>query len=118
MLRTFCKSKITKIFVTHKDMRYSGSLGIDKALMKEADIFVGEQVHVLNMSNGERLITYAIEEDENSGKVVLYGPAVRKGETGDELVVLTYCLLEAEDGRDLRTRHIRLGKNNRLGGEK
>ncbi len=116
MLRTLCKSKITNVFITDKDSHYSGSLGIDKAVMEEADILPGEQVHVLNMSNGERLITYAIEEKENSGKIVLYGPAVRKGETGDELVVLAYCLMETEESRAFSTRHIRLDSNNQIRG--
>ena len=109
MLRTLCKSKVTNAFVVDKDMHYSGSLGMDKLIMEAADILPGEQVHVLNASNGERFVTYAIEEKENSGKIVLYGPAVRKGEIGDELVILAYCLMESNN---FSTRHTALGKNN------
>jgi len=112
MLRTLCKSKITNAFVVDKEMRYSGSIGIDKVVMEAADILPGEQVHVLSVSNGERFITYAIEEKENSGKIVLYGPAVRRGEVGDELVILAYCQMETKESHNFNTRHIALGKNN------
>ncbi|MFA6636122.1 MAG: aspartate 1-decarboxylase [Candidatus Omnitrophota bacterium] len=112
MLRTLCKSKITNAFIVDKEMRYSGSIGIDKAIMEAADILAGEQVHVLNMANGERFVTYAIEEKENSGRIVLFGPAVRKGEIGDELVLLAYCLLETKESHNFNTRHIILGKSN------
>jgi aspartate 1-decarboxylase len=112
MLRTLCKSKITNAFVVDREMSYSGSLGIDKAIMEAADILSGEQVHVLSVSNGERFVTYAIEEKENSGRVVLYGPAVRKGEVGDELVVLSYCQMETKESHNFNTRHVALGRNN------
>jgi aspartate 1-decarboxylase len=112
MLRTLCKSKITNAFVVDRQMHYSGSIGIDKAVMEAADILPGEQVHVLNASNGERFVTYAIEERENSGRIVLFGPAVRKGEVNDELVILAYCLMETKESHNFVTRHIALGKNN------
>ena len=112
MLRILCKSKITNAFITAKEIRYSGSVGIDKAIMEAADILPGEQVHVLNVNNGERFVTYAIEEKEGSGKIVLYGPAVRKGEVEDELVLLSYCFLETKESHNFNTRMISLAKNN------
>jgi len=118
MLRIFCKSKITNAFITDKNMRYSGSLGIDKAIIEAADLMVGEQIHVLNMSNGERLTTYVIEEEEGSGKIVLYGPAVRKGEVGDELVLLSYCFMETKESHNFNMRVVSLGKNNLYKGKK
>ena len=63
MLRTLCKSKITNAFITQKEMRYSGSIGVDKTIIEAADILPGEQVHVLNMNNGERFTTYAIQAE-------------------------------------------------------
>jgi len=112
MLRVLCKSKVTNAYVTNKEIRYSGSIGIDSAIIDAADIMPGEQVQVLNVNNGERITTYAIEEEQNSGKIVLYGPAARKGEVGDELVILSYCLMETKESRNLKRRMITLGKNN------
>jgi aspartate 1-decarboxylase len=100
------------VVATGKDLRYSGSIGIDKLIIEAADILPGEQVHVLNASNGERLTTYVIEEEAGSGKVVLYGPAARRGEVGDELVVLSYCLMETKESHNFTMRMIKLGKNN------
>jgi aspartate 1-decarboxylase len=113
MLRIMCKSKIKNAFVTAKVMRYEGSIGIDKKIMYAADILPGEQVHVLNLNNGERFTTYAIEEEEDSGKVVLYGPATRKGEAGDELVILSYCMAETTESRNLKMSAIALGEDNK-----
>ena len=112
MVRIVCKSKITNACVTNKEMKYSGSLGIDKDIMEASNLLPGEQVHVLNVNNGERLTTYAIEEQAGSGKVVIYGPAARKGEPGDELVILSYCSMETEECRNFNMRVIALGENN------
>ena len=117
MLRTLCKSKITNVSVTHKNLEYSGSLGIDKAILDASDIMPGEQVHVLNAMNGERFTTYAIEEEEGSGKIVLYGPAARRGEVGDDLVILSYCLMETKESHNFSMRKISLGKNNQCKGK-
>ncbi|MDD5634853.1 MAG: aspartate 1-decarboxylase [Candidatus Omnitrophica bacterium] len=117
MLRIFRKSKITGAFITGKEMRYDGSIGIDKAILEEIDLLPGEQVHVLNINNGERFRTYAIEEKARSGKIVLYGPAVRMGEVGDELVILSYCLLEDKEIRNFVNKTAVLDKNNQIKGK-
>ncbi len=117
MLRTLCKSKITKIFVTGKNLRYNGSIGLDEDILEASDILPGEQVQVLNINNGERLTTYAITEERSSGKVVLYGPAARKCETGDELVILSYCVLENEECKAHRLGVVALSDGNRLEGK-
>lgn len=112
MLRTFCKSKITSAVITAKEPKYSGSLGMDRTIMDAADIMPGEQVHVLNANNGERFTTYAIEEEPGSGDIILYGPATRKGESGDGLVILSYCLMETKESHNFKMRHIDLAANN------
>lgn len=117
MLRTLCKSKITNAIVTSRQIRHSGSIGIDKEVMDAADIMPGEQVHVLNANNGERFTTYAIEEESGSGKIILYGPAVRKGEVEDGLVILSYCLMETKESHNFKTRMIALKKNNQYKSE-
>lgn len=107
-----CKSKIKNARVTGKNMYYDGSLGIDKTIMKSAAIVPGEQVHVLNSTNGERFVTYAIEEKPRSGRIVLYGPAARLGEAGDELVILTYCHMDTRECHTSKLHVVALGKNN------
>ena len=112
MLRTFCKSKITNAFITGTEINYNGSIGIDKNILEASDIMPGEQVQVLNANNGERLTTYVIEEKPESGKVILYGPAARRGEIGDEVVILSYCMIETRESHNFNMRKITLGKNN------
>jgi aspartate 1-decarboxylase len=114
MLRTLCKSKIRKGVATDRVLHYEGSIGIDKTIMEAADIIPGEQVHVLNVNNGERFITYAIEEAASSGKIVLYGPAARRGEVGDELVILSYCQAENKESRGIKMKVVALKKGNKL----
>jgi aspartate 1-decarboxylase len=103
-----------KAAVTGKDLYYAGSIGIDKKIMSLADILPGEQVHVLNVYNGERIVTYAIEEKAGSGKITLYGPAARTGEIGDELVILTYCYAETGESKGIKQKKVILGKGNKL----
>jgi len=100
--------------VTGKTLHYNGSIGIDGALIKAADILPGEQVHVLNVNTGDRFITYVIEERSGSGKIVLYGPAARCGEIGDELVIITYCEATCEEYQKMKTRKVSLKHNNKL----
>ncbi|MBF0493537.1 MAG: aspartate 1-decarboxylase [Candidatus Omnitrophica bacterium] len=114
MLRILCKSKIKEAVLTGKSLHYNGSIGIDEKILKAADIFPGEQVHVLNQHSGERLITYAIKEKAGSGKVVLYGPAARRGEVGDTVVVLTYCHLETDECKNMKPRVVELSKGNKI----
>ncbi len=117
MLRILCKSKITKGLITDKELHYNGSIGIDKNILSEADVIPGEQVQVLNSNNGNRITTYVIEEVAGSGKIVLYGPAARSGEVGDELVILSYCMMETKESHNFSIRHTVLGKNNQCKGK-
>ena len=78
------KSKIHRATVTGADLNYIGSITIDEALMNAANIKTGEKVHVVNINNGERLITYVINGKKNSGEITLNGPAARKVQKGDE----------------------------------
>jgi aspartate 1-decarboxylase len=75
MNRTILKSKIHRATVTAVDLDYEGSITVDQKLLEKADILPGEQVHVLNINNGERFVTYAIAAKRESGTVMLNGPA-------------------------------------------
>ncbi len=82
-MRTMLKSKIHRIRVTGADVTYEGSITLDPLLMEAADIIPYEQVHVLDVDNGSRLTTYAIEGDRASGQVVVNGAAARLISDGD-----------------------------------
>lgn len=94
MLRTVCKSKIRDLTVTEARLEYEGSITIDQDLLEAVDIWPNEQVHVLNMENGNRLETYAIPGPRGSGVCCLNGPAALKGRPGQRIVVLAYAQSE------------------------
>ncbi|MGA3050636.1 MAG: aspartate 1-decarboxylase [Chitinispirillaceae bacterium] len=94
MQRMFLHSKIRDIRLTAIRPDYEGSITIDKEYLAKADILPYEEVHVLNLSTGARIITYAISGDRGSGCIELNGPAARLGMVGDEIMVLTYALLD------------------------
>ena len=97
MLVTVLKSKVAYAKVTDSNLFYEGSFGIDEEIMKEANILPNEQIHIVNVNNGERLITYAIPAPAGSRQFVLNGPAARKGLIGDEVIIISYVqLTEAE----------------------
>lgn len=97
MIRTLLKSKIHRATVTHIDIDYEGSLGIDADLMRAADILPYELVQVYNISNGERFETYAIEETPGSGTIALKGAAARKGTPGDLIIIACYTTIDDQD---------------------
>src|SRR4030067_649927 len=89
-MRTMLKSKIHRAHVTGANVGYEGSITLDPELMDAADILPFEQVHVLDITNGARLQTYAIEGPRGSGEVVINGAAARMVGEGDLVIVLTY----------------------------
>ncbi|NLE61443.1 MAG: aspartate 1-decarboxylase [Planctomycetes bacterium] len=99
MRRFMLKSKIHRATLTGTDLHYEGSITIDEDLLEAADILPGEQVQVLNLHNGARLITYAIVAPRGSGTVLLNGPAARMGMPGDIVSILTYCDVTDDEAR-------------------
>lgn len=89
-MRTVLKSKIHRATVTQADLHYEGSITIDAALMEAADILPFEQVHVLDVNNGARLTTYAIEGPAHSGQICINGAAAHLVDPGDIVIILTY----------------------------
>ena len=94
MMITVLKSKIAYPVITDSNLHYEGSIGIDLDILEQANIIINEQVHVLNVNNGERLLTYVIPEERGSKKFILNGPAARKGLIGDSLVIIAYAMIE------------------------
>jgi aspartate 1-decarboxylase len=113
MHRFMLKSKIHRATLTGTDMHYEGSITVDQDLLDAADILPGEQVHVLNLNNGARLVTYAITAPRGSGVMLLNGPAARLGMPGDTVTVLTYCDMSEEEARSLKPKVILVDANNR-----
>ena len=89
-MRTVLKSKIHRATVTQADLHYEGSITIDPHLMDAADILPFEQVQVLDVDNGARLTTYAIEGERDSGQICINGAAARLVSPGDTVIILTY----------------------------
>jgi aspartate 1-decarboxylase len=97
MQRMFLGGKIRDIRLTALRPDYEGSIAIDEEYLEKAGILPYEEVHVLNLNDGTRIITYAIKGKRGSGCVELNGPAARHGMVGDEVMVLTYVLLEPKE---------------------
>jgi aspartate 1-decarboxylase len=89
-----CKSKIHHAIVTGADVDYVGSIGIDAALMRLTDIVEGEQVAVWNLTNGQRIETYAITLPEGSGQIVVNGAAAHHFRPGDKIIIVAFCLAD------------------------
>ena len=113
-MREFLKAKINNASVTAKQLKYQGSIGIDKDFLEQADILAGERVQVLNYNNGRRIETYVIEEEKGSKKIILYGPAARCGEVGDKLCILSYCLVTEDSLGENTPKIIQLSAGNEL----
>ena len=114
MQRFMLRSKIHRAKLTGTDLDYEGSIAIDRQLMDAADMLPGEQVHVLNLYNGERLITYVIEAPAGSGTMLLNGPAARLGVPGDIVVIIAYCEVTDEEARTLKPIVVKVDEKNRI----
>ena len=102
MLIHVVKSKIHRVRVTGADLNYIGSITIDEALMDAAGLVEGEKVSIVNINNGERLETYVIKGNRNSGEITLNGPAARKVQRGDIIIVIAYGIVDADEAKTFR----------------
>ena len=113
-MRIMFKSKIHRARVTDANIDYEGSITIDKKLMEEADILPYEQVHVLNINNGARFTTYAIEGKAGSGEICPNGAAARLAVTGDTVIILSYCHVSDEEARNFTPKVVHVNANNEI----
>jgi len=109
----FCKSKIAYATITESELFYEGSITIDQDLMDAVDLIPGERVEVLNINNGNRFDTYTISGKPGSGVFCLNGPAARLGLVGDQIMVLSYALMEPKEAKKSKTKIIHLDEHNR-----
>lgn len=94
-----CKSKIHQVTVTQANLHYVGSITIDEDLMDAANIIENEKVQIVNINNGERLETYVIKGERGSGDVCLNGPAARKVQVGDVVIIISYATMDFEEAK-------------------
>ena len=99
-MRTMLKGKIHRARVTEANLEYEGSITVDKDLMEAADILPYEQVHVLDVNNGNRLVTYAIEGERGSGVICINGAAARLVSVGDTVIIISYCTVNEAEARN------------------
>jgi aspartate 1-decarboxylase len=114
MMRILCKSKIHRATVTEANLNYEGSLTLDPLLMEAAGLIPFEQVHVLNLNNGERFETYLIEGERGSGTVCVNGAAARLVQVGDPIIVLAYALVPEDELSDFTARIVFVDEHNRV----
>lgn len=102
MLIEVVKSKIHRVKVTQAELNYVGSVTIDRVLMEAANLLEGEKVQIVNINNGERIETYVIAGEANSGTVCLNGPAARRVQMGDLLIIIGYGYLDFEEAKTFK----------------
>lgn len=113
MQRLMLKGKIHRATITEANLDYIGSLTVDEDLLERADILPYEQVHVVNINNGERLVTYAIKGARGSGVICLNGAAAHKGSVGDLVIIIAYGEYSPEEARTLEPSVVFVDKHNR-----
>lgn len=114
MLYTMMKSKIHRATVTEANLNYMGSITIDKSLLEAARILPGEKVQVVNNNNGERLETYVISGEANSGVICLNGAAARLVQPGDLVIIISYALVTDEEAKRLEPSIVMVDGGNRI----
>ncbi len=115
MLLTLLKSKIHCAVVTEANLHYMGSITIDEDLMDACGMVAGEQVHVVNNMNGERVVTYIIAGPRRSGCICLNGAAARLFQVGDEVIIMSFAQMTPDEAKGFKPQVIfPEGKNNTL----
>jgi len=113
-MRVMLKGKIHRARVTMVNIGYEGSISIDKKLMEEADILPYEKVHVLNVNNGTRFETYAVEAEPGSGEIGILGAAARLATVGDIVIIISYSHVDDAEARHVIPRIVHVDANNAI----
>lgn len=114
MMRIMMKSKIHRATVTQADLDYVGSVTLDAALMEAADLLEGEQVAIVDITNGARIETYVIPGERGSGVIGINGAAAHLVHPGDLVIIMNYAVLEDEEARALEPRVVHVDDHNRV----
>ena len=114
MLRTMLKSKIHRATVTQADLHYVGSVTIDQDLLDAADLLSGEQVAIVDVTNGARLETYVIPGERGSGVIGINGAAAHLVHPGDLVILISYGQFDDEHARAYEPRIVHVDRDNRV----
>jgi aspartate 1-decarboxylase len=114
MMRIMMKSKIHRATVTQADLHYVGSVTLDSALMEAADLLEGEQVAIVDITNGARLETYVIPGDHGSGVIGINGAAAHLIQPGDLVIVISYAAMEELEARGIRPKIVHVDEKNQI----
>lgn len=114
MKRIILKSKIHRATVTDTNVDYDGSLTLDGVLMREANLIPYEQIHVYNITNGERFTTYLIRGKDDSGEVVVNGAAAKKANYGDKVIIAAYATMDEAEMDFFVPKIILMDENNSI----
>lgn len=114
MLLTMLHSKLHRARVTHSELHYNGSIGIDKDWLEHTGILAGQQVDVLNINNGERFTTYAIEEPAGSKRIGVYGAAAHLVDPDDLVIIIAYALMTPEEAKNYKPVVLVMDGNNNI----
>lgn len=114
MTLTIFKSKIHRVKVTQAELNYVGSITVDADLLDAANILEGEKVQIVNINNGERIETYTIAGKRRSGMICLNGPAARKVQVGDMVILIAYAQMTPEEAKDYKPTIVFPDGNNRI----
>ena len=108
------KSKIHRARVTQAELHYVGSITLDEDLMEASNLIENELVQVLNIANGERFETYVIKGERGTGTVCLNGPAARKVQVGDIVIIVSYAVMDFEEAKTFKPSLVFPDADNRL----
>lgn len=114
MMRIMMKSKIHRATVTQADLHYVGSVAIDAALLEAADLLEGEQVAIVDITNGARIETYVIPAPRGSGVIGINGAAAHLVHPGDLVIIMSYALVDDAEARTLKPRVVHVDERNRV----
>jgi len=114
MMRIMMKSKIHRATVTQADLDYVGSVTLDAALMEAADLLEGEQVAIVDITNGARIETYAIPGPAGSGVIGINGAAAHRVHPGDLVIIMSYAMMSDEQARALKLKVVHVDAENRV----
>ncbi|MGH8959987.1 MAG: aspartate 1-decarboxylase [Jatrophihabitantaceae bacterium] len=114
MQRTMFSGKIHRATVTHADLHYVGSITIDAELLAAADVFPGEQVSIVDVTNGARLETYVIEGERGSGVIGINGAAAHLIAVGDTVIIIAYRTMSDGEAREFTPRVVHVNSVNKI----
>lgn len=118
MFRTLLKSKIHRVAVTQCELHYEGSCAIDEDLLDAANLLENEQVHIWNINNGERFITYAIKGERGSGMISVNGSAARRASVGDLLIIAAFAQVHEDQLGAHKPKLVFVDEHNRATGSR